>query len=113
MDSESEGTVEASSRWNKPTWVIGLTKMVGIGTWQPNHDQGSLPLNPAHSTVLRLRQTTIRNGITSSPLSIRFCRKGHRVGGQAGCDDEARWGKKPMPPCNGVDMLTYPRFVGR
>lgn len=113
MDSASEGTVEASSRSDKPTWVIGLTKKVWIGTWQPSHDQGSLPLNPAHSTVLRLRQTTIRNGITSSPLSIRFCLKRHRVGGQAGCDDEARWGKKPMPPCNGVDMLTYPRFVGR
>jgi len=53
MDSASEGTVEASSRSDKPTGVIGLTKKVWIGAWQPNHDQGSLPRNPAHSTVLR------------------------------------------------------------
>ena len=90
-----------------------MTKKVWIGAWQPNHDQGSLPRNPAHSTVLRLRQTTIRNGITASPLSIRFSLKGRRAGGQAGCGDAARWGKKPMLSCNGMDMLTSPRFVGR
>jgi hypothetical protein len=43
MDSASEGTREASSRLNKPTWVIGLPKTGRIGAWQSIHDQGSPP----------------------------------------------------------------------
>jgi hypothetical protein len=72
MDSASEGTREASSRLNKPTWVIGLPKMGGIGAWQSNHDQGSPLLHPAHSTILRLRKTTVRNEETSTRRSLHF-----------------------------------------
>ncbi len=109
MDSASEGTREASSRLNKPTWVIGLPKRERIGTWQSNHDQGSFPPNPVQSTVLRLRKTATRNEVTSRWLSV----PNDGVGGQAACLSEERWGKKPMLSCNAPDMLTYPRYIGR
>jgi len=70
MDSASEGTREASSRLTKPTWGVGLPKMGRIGAWQTSHDQGSPPPNPAHSTVLRLRKTAVRNAETSRWFSV-------------------------------------------
>jgi hypothetical protein len=108
MDSASEGTGEASSRDNKPTWVIGLPKMGRIGTWQTSHDQGSLLQNPAHSTILRLRQTTVRNAETSRWFSGTTSQS--RWSGRM--PRELRWGKKQRLPCNAADRLTYPRWIG-
>ncbi len=108
MDSASEGTREASSQLNKPTWVIGLPKMGRIGAWQSSPDQGSLLLHPAHSTILRLRKTAARNEETSTRLSLRF--GGSRRSGRMPV--EARWGKKPRLACNAPDTLTSPRLIG-
>ena len=104
----AQAKVREKRRHNEQAYVgYWLAQKGRIGTWQSNHDQGSLPPNPAQSTVLRLRKTAIRNEETSPWLSK------DGAGGQAVCHDEGRWGKKPMPWCNATDMLTYPRFVGR
>jgi len=44
--------------------IMACPKWERIGAWQYIHDQGSPPQNPVESTLLRLRKTTLRNGIT-------------------------------------------------
>lgn len=66
MDNASERTSEPSLRRTGLRRLYGLVqKRTRIGAGGFPSDQYSFPLNPADSTVLKLRKTNTRNGVTT------------------------------------------------
>jgi len=72
MDNESERTAEPSLLRTGLRRFYGLVqkKRTWIGAGGFPSDQFSFPLNPADSTVLKLRKTNTRNGVTTQPVLL-------------------------------------------
>jgi len=101
-DNESEGMVEASSRTTCQRWLIGRAQKGKVS----GHTVGACMVSIRMKPGVQYRPTVTENGHTErgnppSALSGNAGEGNQAVSlGGVGCP------KKPMPYCNGEDMLT-------